>query len=246
MWLSDTGPRLIYMVLLLAMLAFTVLSELRSNGFQKTLAKNWQKNQIDGMRTTLKEKEKSVLSVRGRPTFQRDRLRRIQATQREFLDEISRLDITDDPVQHELIDQTVRAFSRYYELLQKEQRVAGLLESINRTEIESDIERLERQADATSREARDQYLRAAEFRRQELRSLERAEQLSALLQAHMDALESALSTMRTRMINNTVWDSATVNNVYSDLTQELLALERAYLEVTALEQDTVLEMERYN
>ena len=245
MWLVDTGQRGIYMLLLIVMLAFTALSEMRSEGFVKNLAKSWQKSQIDGMRSTLKEKEKSVLSVRGRPTFQRDRLRRIQATQREFLDEITRLEIGDDPVQHELIDQTVRAFSRYYELLQKEQRVAGLLESINRSEIESDIERLERQADASSREARDQYLRAAEFRKQELRSLERAEQLSSLLQAHMDALESALSTMRTRMINNTVWDSATVSNVYSDLTQELLALERAYLEVTALEQDTVLEMERY-
>jgi len=220
------------------------IAEMRTERFRTTLATKWRKVQVDLVRAELRAKERAVLTAKGRPTFQRDRLRRMQVAQKDFLDELTRADSASSVTQQELVEQALRAFSRYYELLQKEQRVAGLLETANRTEIERDIARLETQADASSSEARAQYLRAAEFRKQELKSLERAEQLSALMQAHMDALESALATLRTRMINTTVWESG-ASNVYTDLSQELLALERAFQEVTEMEKDPLLELQRF-
>ena len=241
--LYANGGRLTFLIGSLV-IAFMSVIEARSEGFKQKLQTNWRKTQVNMMRAELRAKETSILKVRNRPTFQRDRLRRMQQAQREFFDELGRSDLTGDLGQNELADQAIRAFTRYYELLHKEQQIAGLLEKTNRTEIEIDIARLEKQADASSSEARNQYLRAAEFRKQELRSLERAEQLSALLQAHMDALESALASMRTRMINTTVWDAGVVGNAYSDLTQELLTLEKAFLEVTELENDPLLQLER--
>lgn len=250
---SDIMPQFLHLfpdlpyepILALLIVLVAAVWEISSDSFRAALQKNWRKAQVDGVRNELKAKEKEIMAVRGRPTFQRDRLRRMQAAQKEFLDELNRMDLSgENQVQQDLVEQGIKAFSRYYELLQKEQRVASLLESTNRTEIEKDIERLEKLADSTSREARDQYMRAAEFRKQELRSLERAEQLSSLLQAHMDALESALATMRTRIINTSVWDSTGVGNAYSDLTQELLALEKAFVEVAELEKDPIFEMER--
>ncbi|MCL2548024.1 MAG: hypothetical protein FWE76_02535 [Symbiobacteriaceae bacterium] len=220
------------------------LLEMRTERFRNALARKWRKVQVDLVRAELRAKERAVLAVRGRPTFQRDRLRRMQAAQKDFLDELTRGEGIPSATQQDLVDQALKAFTRYYELLQKEQRVASLLETVNRSEIERDIARLEKQADATSSEARTQYLRAAEFRKQELKSLERAEQLSTVMQAHMDALESALATLRTRMINSTVWEGGTVN-VYADLAQELLALERAFQEVADMDNDPLLELQRF-
>jgi len=220
------------------------LIEMQRSDFQLDLGRNWHRVKVDLARAELRNREKQLISGKNRQNIQRDRLRRIQLTQRDFFEELKRMDGGSSQIQQDLIAQALRAFSRYYELLQKEQRLSGLLESTNRGEIERDIARLERQADATSSEARAQYLRAAEFRKQELRSLERADQLSTLLQAHMDALESALATMRTRMINTSVWDASGVGNAYVDLTQELLALERAFAEVAEIEKDPLLEFER--
>ncbi|MCL2498291.1 MAG: FUSC family protein [Symbiobacteriaceae bacterium] len=239
-FVNQDALALMMAVVLTAMVAMV---EARSERFQNKLVSGWRTTQVDLARAKLRAQERSLLSSRGRPTFQRDRLRRMQATQKDFFDEMKRSDASRTPVQQEIVDQAMRAFSRYYELLQKEQRVAGLLESTNRHEIERDITRLEKQADASSSEARSQYLRAAEFRKQELRSLERAEQLSALLNAHMDALESALASMRTRIINSEVWD-VRGGNAYTDLTQELLALEKAFAEVAELEKDSVFIYEK--
>jgi hypothetical protein len=226
--------------------AAAAMAEARSEQFQTKLYSNWRKVQVDTARAHLRSKERQAMQGRGKLAAKNnERLRRMQATQREFFDELKRSsDKGDNAQQQELVDQALRAFTRYYELVQKEQRVTGLLASSNRREIEQDIARMEVQADSTSREAREQYLRAAEFRKQELRSLERTEQLAQLLHAHMDALESALATMRARLINISILDAYGVGNAYADLTKELLALERAYQEVTDYESTTIFEFEK--
>ena len=161
-----------------------------------------------------------------------------------MFDDFTRMEVWDNDLAQEVLGQSIKGLLRYYELLNRDQRMASLLENSNLQQIQEEIDRLQRQVvSASSSEAVNQYQRAVGFKQQELKSLERIRQSSILLQAHLDTLESALSSLRTRLVNSTVWGNDSVRFELSNLTQELMALENAMEELEGVD-SAAQEIER--
>ena len=220
-----------------------VLQWLRCMGsekFKNQVQKDWSLKSLATMRNSLREASKSYERLRGRPNYQRVRYDRVRKLEKDMFADFSRMEVWDNDVAQEVLSQSIHGFLRYYELLNRDQRIASLLENANIQQIQEEIDRLQRQATtASSSEAVGQYQRAAGFKQQELKSLDRIRQSSILLQAHLDTLESALSSLRTRLVNTTVWGGESVRFELSNLTQELMALEMAMEELEGIDNETL-------
>ena len=213
---------------------------LSSEKFKNKVQKDWSLKSLATMRNSLREASKSYERLRGRPNYQRARYDRVRKLEKDMFADFSRMEVWDNDVAQEVLSQSIHGFLRYYELLNRDQRIAGLLENANIQQIQEEIDRLQRQAStASSSEAVGQYQRAAGFKQQELKSLDRIRQSSILLQAHLDTLESALSSLRTRLVNTTVWGGESVRFELSNLTQELMALEMAMEELEGIDNETL-------
>ena len=211
-----------------------------SEKFKNQVQKDWSLKSLATMRNSLREASKSYERLRGRPNYQRVRYDRVRKLEKDMFADFSRMEVWDNDVAQEVLSQSIHGFLRYYELLNRDQRIASLLENANIQQIQEEIDRLQRQATtASSSEAVGQYQRAAGFKQQELKSLDRIRQSSILLQAHLDTLESALSSLRTRLVNTTVWGGESVRFELSNLTQELMALEMAMEELEGIDNETL-------
>lgn len=211
-----------------------------SEKFQNQVQKEWSLKSLNQMRNSLREASKSYEKQRSRPNYQRIRYDRVRKLEKDMFTDFSRMEVWDNDVAQEVLSQSIQGFLRYYELLNRDQRIAALLENSNIQQIQEEIDRLQRQAaTASSSEAVGQYQRAAGFKQQELKSLDRIRQSSILLQAHLDTLESALSSLRTRLVNTTVWGGESVKFELSNLTQELMALEMAMEELEGIDNETM-------
>ena len=216
------------------------IGNLSSEKFKNKVQKDWSLKSLATMRNSLREASKSYERLRGRPNYQRVRYDRVRKLEKDMFADFSRMEVWDNDVAQEVLSQSIHGFLRYYELLNRDQRIAGLLENANIQQIQEEIDRLHRQAStASSSEAVGQYQRAAGFKQQELKSLDRIRQSSILLQAHLDTLESALSSLRTRLVNTTVWGGESVRFELSNLTQELMALEMAMEELEGIDNETL-------
>jgi len=216
------------------------ISNLSSDKFKNKVQKEWSLKSLATMRNSLREASKSYERLRGRPNYQRVRYDRVRKLEKDMFADFSRMEVWDNDVAQEVLSQSIHGFLRYYELLNRDQRIAALLENANIQQIQEEIDRLQRQAStASSSEAVGQYQRAAGFKQQELKSLDRIRQSSILLQAHLDTLESALSSLRTRLVNTTVWGGESVRFELSNLTQELMALEMAMEELEGIDNETL-------
>ena len=216
------------------------IGNISSEKFKNKVQKDWSLKSLATMRNSLREASKSYERLRGRPNYQRARYDRVRKLEKDMFADFSRMEVWDNDVAQEVLSQSIHGFLRYYELLNRDQRIAGLLENANIQQIQEEIDRLQRQAStASSSEAVGQYQRAAGFKQQELKSLDRIRQSSILLQAHLDTLESALSSLRTRLVNTTVWGGESVRFELSNLTQELMALEMAMEELEGIDNETL-------
>jgi len=216
------------------------IRNLGSDKFKNQVQKEWSLKSLATMRNSLREASKSYERLRGRPNYQRVRYDRVRKLEKDMFADFSRMEVWDNDVAQEVLSQSIHGFLRYYELLNRDQRIASLLENANIQQIQEEIDRLQRQATtASSSEAVGQYQRAAGFKQQELKSLDRIRQSSILLQAHLDTLESALSSLRTRLVNTTVWGGESVRFELSNLTQELMALEMAMEELEGIDNETL-------
>ena len=216
------------------------IGNVSSEKFKNKVQKDWSLKSLATMRNSLREASKSYERLRGRPNYQRVRYDRVRKLEKDMFADFSRMEVWDNDVAQEVLSQSIHGFLRYYELLNRDQRIAGLLENANIQQIQEEIDRLQRQAStASSSEAVGQYQRAAGFKQQELKSLDRIRQSSILLQAHLDTLESALSSLRTRLVNTTVWGGESVQFELSNLTQELMALEMAMEELEGIDNETL-------
>ena len=216
------------------------IGNISSEKFKSKVQKDWSLKSLATMRNSLREASKNYERLRGRPNYQRVRYDRGRKLEKDMFADFSRMEVWDNDVAQEVLSQSIHGFLRYYELLNRDQRIAGLLENANIQQIQEEIDRLHRQAStASSSEAVGQYQRAAGFKQQELKSLDRIRQSSILLQAHLDTLESALSSLRTRLVNTTVWGGESVRFELSNLTQELMALEMAMEELEGIDNETL-------
>lgn len=223
------------------------LKTLSNSEFKEKVQKEWSLKSLAQLQKTLREASKDYEKLRARPNYQRNRFDRIRKLEKDMFNDFSRLEDMQDPLTVEVMEQSINAFLRYYELLKRDQRLASLLESSNLKAINEEAERLVRQAEgAVSFEAKQQYLRAAEFKQLELKSLERVRQSSILLQAHLDTLESALSSLRARLINTTAWGQESLRFELSQLTQELMALEKSMEELEELETEDIIQIKETN
>lgn len=224
-----------------------ILQWMRSIGsekFKSQVQKEWSLKSLTSMRNSLREASKSYERLRARPNYQRVRYDRVRKLEKDMFADFQRMEVWDNDVAQEVLSQSLHGFLRYYELLNRDQRIASLLENSNIQQIQEEIDRLQRQAaTASSSEAVGQYQRAAGFKQQELKSLDRIRQSSILLQAHLDTLESALSSLRTRLVNTTVWGGESVRFELSNLTQELMSLERAMEELEGID-NVAMEIEK--
>ncbi|MCE5195789.1 MAG: hypothetical protein LLG09_01470 [Negativicutes bacterium] len=215
-----------------------------SQKFKDKLQKDWSLKSLSAYREKLRAASKDYEKQRSRANYQRVRFERVRKLERDMFDDFTRMEVWDNDVAQEVLAQSLKGFLRYYELLNRDQRIASLLENSNLQQIQDEIDRMQRQAvNASSAEAVNQYQRAVKFKQQELKSLERIRQSSILLQAHLDTLESALSSLRTRLVNSTVWGNDSVRFELSNLTQELMALENAMEELEGVD-SAAQEIER--
>jgi len=215
-----------------------------SQKFKGKVQKDWSLKSLSAYREELRAACKDYEKQRSHPNYQRIRFERVRKLERDMFDDFTRMEVWDNDIAQEVLAQSIKGFLRYYELLNRDQRMASLLENSNLQQIKEEIDRLQRQVvSASSTEAINQYQRAVGFKQQELKSLERIRQSSILLQAHLDTLESALSSLRTRLVNSTVWGNDSVRFELSNLTQELMALENAMEELEGVD-SAAQEIER--
>lgn len=219
------------------------LKTLFSEEFKEKVQKEWTIKNLTDLQKTLREASRKYERQRTRPNYQRNRYDRIRKLEREMFADFNRIEDLHEPLTQEVLTQSINGFLGYYELLNRDQRLASLLESSNLQAIREEADRLLRQAEhAVSFEAGLQYRRAAEFKEQELKALERVRQSSILLQAHLDTLESALSSLRARLINTTTWGQESLRFELSQLTQELMALEKSMEEIEDLEMENIIQV----
>ncbi len=215
-----------------------------SQKFKDKVQKDWSLKSLSAYRENLRTASKDYEKQRSHANYQRVRFERVRKLERDMFDDFTRMEVWDNDVAQEVLAQSLKGFLRYYELLNRDQRMASLLENSNLQQIQEEIDRLQRQVvSASSVEAVNQYQRAVGFKQQELKSLERIRQSSILLQAHLDTLESALSSLRTRLVNSTVWGNDSVRFELSNLTQELMTLENAMEELEGVD-SAAQEIER--
>lgn len=215
-----------------------------SQKFKDKVQKDWSLKSLNAYREELRAASKDYEKQRSHPNYQRVRFERVRKLERDMFDDFTRMEVWDNDLAQEVLGQSIKGLLRYYELLNRDQRMASLLENSNLQQIQEEIDRLQRQVvSASSSEAVNQYQRAVGFKQQELKSLERIRQSSILLQAHLDTLESALSSLRTRLVNSTVWGNDSVRFELSNLTQELMALENAMEELEGVD-SAAQEIER--
>lgn len=218
---------------------FLLFSYMRDERFLNHLHEEIRDQEFAETRKELDRLYKEVTTQRAAANFPRERVQRMRELELSFWKEYQKSDAAQEEIAQTIVKQAVNGFKRFYELVLKQMRISHVLETTSIYQIQREIERMKRQAQtAGNDEAAAQYRKAAGFKEQELRALEKAVQMLTLFNAHLDTLESALGTLRTRLVNTSVWGTEMFTDDLEVLTNELGALDKAIEEMMVWEKQT--------
>lgn len=218
---------------------YLLISYMNDRRFLAHVSQEIRDQELSQVRKDLDKLFKEVTSMRSAANFPRERVQRARELELSFWKEYQKTGSEQGEVVHAIIEQAVRGFKRFYELILRQMKISHVLETTSIYQIQREIERLKRQAaTGSSEDAAAQYRKAAGFKEQELRAMEKAVEMLTLFNAHLDTLESALGTLRTRMVNTSVLGIDAFTDDLELLTNELGALDKAVEEMMVWEKHT--------